>query len=306
MDLITAVHNKGLVVDGAMSTALEKLGVNTQNNLWTAIALVNDLEKVYQVHWDYFQAGAQLTITNTYQANVQGFLKAGYSQQQAQQFIAQAVQIAKQARSDYEKKTGRHNFVAGTIGSYGAYLADGSEYRGDYHLTTQELLDFHLPRLQVILKQEPDCLAIETQPQLFETQTLLNWMQNNNSTLPIYVSFTLRDPQTLSDGTTLAQAIKVINQYPQVFAVGVNCIAPAWVLPAVQQIHLQTTKEIIVYPNSGSSYDPQSKSWQPLSEKIDFYNLAKTWYHAGAHLIGGCCTTGVKEIQAIAQAFEEL
>ncbi|MCT6856991.1 MAG: homocysteine S-methyltransferase family protein, partial [Bombilactobacillus mellis] len=62
MDLITEVHNKGLVVDGAMSTALEKLGVNTQNNLWTAIALVNDLEKVYQVHWDYFQAGAQLTI----------------------------------------------------------------------------------------------------------------------------------------------------------------------------------------------------------------------------------------------------
>lgn len=306
MDLITAVHNKGLVVDGAMSTDLEKLGVNTQNNLWTAIALVNDLEKVYQVHWDYFQAGAQLTITNTYQANVQGFLKAGYSQQQAQHFIAQAVQTAKQARSDYEKKTGRHNFVAGTIGSYGAYLADGSEYRGDYHLTTQELLDFHLPRLQVILQQEPDCLAIETQPQLLETQTLLNWMQNNNSTLPIYVSFTLRDPQTLSDGTTLAQAIKVINQYPQVLAVGVNCIAPAWVLPAVQQIHLQTTKEIIVYPNSGSSYDPQSKTWQPLSEKIDFYSLAKTWYYAGAHLIGGCCTTGVKEIQAIAQAFEEL
>ena len=46
------------------------------------------------------------------------------------------------------KKTGKHNYVAGTVGSYGAYLADGNEYRGDYELSELEYLAFHLPRLR--------------------------------------------------------------------------------------------------------------------------------------------------------------
>ena len=135
----------GIVLDGAMSDELENQGVNTNNHLWTATALINQLDKVYQAHMDYFNAGAELVITNTYQANVQAFEKVGYSQEEAEKFIRDAVKIAKKARDDFEKKTGQHNYVAGTIGAYGAYLADGNEYRGDYDLSKEEYLEFHLP-----------------------------------------------------------------------------------------------------------------------------------------------------------------
>ncbi|MBA1395300.1 homocysteine S-methyltransferase, partial [Lactobacillus sp. XV13L] len=131
--------------------------------------------------------------------------------------------------------------------------------RGNYHLNANQLLAFHLTRLQTILSQHPDCIAIETQPQLFEVKTLLDWMQINAPQMPVYVSFTVQNPQTLSDGTPLKQAVLLVNNYHQVFAVGVNCLAPTKVLPAIQQIRSQTSKEIIVYPNLGSSYDPQSK-----------------------------------------------
>ncbi|MBT8970357.1 homocysteine S-methyltransferase family protein, partial [Lactobacillus delbrueckii subsp. bulgaricus] len=75
----------------------------------------------YQAHWDYFTAGAELVITDTYQANVQVFTQAGYSEQEAEKFIRDAVKVAKKARDDYEQKTGKHNYVAGTVGPYGAY-----------------------------------------------------------------------------------------------------------------------------------------------------------------------------------------
>ncbi|WP_290068637.1 homocysteine S-methyltransferase family protein, partial [Lactobacillus intestinalis] len=103
----------GIVLDGAMSDELENQGVNTNNHLWTATALINQVDKVYQAHMDYFNAGAELVITNTYQANVQAFEKAGYSQEEAEKFIRDAVKIAKKARDDFEKKTGQHNYVAG-------------------------------------------------------------------------------------------------------------------------------------------------------------------------------------------------
>ena len=102
MNLITKAKD-GIVLDGAMSDELERQGVQTNNKLWTATALTDELDKVYQAHWNYFEAGAELVITDTYQANVQAFIKAGYSQRQAQQFIRSAVKIAKKARDDFEK-----------------------------------------------------------------------------------------------------------------------------------------------------------------------------------------------------------
>lgn len=111
MDLIKQISSKGLVLDGAMSTALEKQGIDTNTDLWTAVALDKDLDKVYKVHMNYFQAGAQMAITDTYQANVQAFEKHGYSEDKAKEMIADAVKIAKKARDDFEKKTGIHNYA---------------------------------------------------------------------------------------------------------------------------------------------------------------------------------------------------
>ena len=213
MDLIKQISSKGLVLDGAMSTALEKQGIDTNTDLWTAVALDKDLDKVYKVHMNYFQAGAQMAITDTYQANVQAFEKHGYSEDKAKEMIADAVKIAKKARDDFEKKTGFHNYVAASVGSYGAYLAEGDEFRGDYDLTKKQYLDFHLPRLQVLLQNKPDCLAIETQPKLDEVVVLLDWLKENAPEMPVYVSFTLHDTTKISDGTPLKKVMEKINEY---------------------------------------------------------------------------------------------
>lgn len=306
MNLIDQVSSKGLVLDGAMSTALEKQGIDTNNDLWTAIALEKDLDKVYKVHMDYFKAGAQMTISNTYQANVQAFKKHGYTEKQAKQMIAKAVKVAQKARDDYEQKTGIHNFVAASVGPFCAYLARGDEFRGDYQLTNKQYLDFHLPRLKVLLENKPDCLAIETQPKLEEAVAILDWIKVNAPKIHVYVSFTLHDATKISDGTPLKQVMQKLNEYKQVFAVGANCFKPFLATAAINKMQEFTKKPIIIYPNLGGMYDEFQRNWIPFNAKFDFRKLSQEWYEHGARIIGGCCSTGVKEVGQIAAFYKTI
>lgn len=310
MNLITRAKGHGLVLDGAMSDELEQQGFNVQStHLWTAGALITDIDKVYRAHYAYLRAGANVIITDTYQATVRGFCEAGYSEKQARQYIKKAVVIAKKARDDFAQKTGQHNYVAATIGSYGAYLDDGSEYTGAYNLNREEFLAFHLPRLKAVLAEKPDLVAIETQPRLDEVLILLDWLKENAPQMPVYVSFTLKkqeDPNYISDGTSIKEAVTQVNQFKQVFAIGINCIHPLAVSPALYNIRLYTKKPMVVYPNLGGIYNIQKGKWEPFKEKIDLPTLVKKWYGLGAKLIGGCCSTLPKQIKIISQTYQNL
>ncbi|WP_283599381.1 homocysteine S-methyltransferase [Ligilactobacillus salivarius] len=300
MDFTEFLTNHTVVLDGAMSTPLERLGADTNNDLWTAKALIDNEELVYEVHKMYFEAGADLIITDTYQANVQAFEKVGYSEKEARNLIKKAVKIAQKARDDYENRTGKHNYIAGTIGPYGAYLANGSEYRGDYELSTKEYQQFHLPRIEELVNAEVDILAIETQPKLDEVLAILELLKEKYPQQKVYVSYTLSDDDTISDGTPLPRAIHALEDYSQVIAVGINCVKLELVEPALKNMKEITDKHLIVYPNSSAVYDPKSKTWSQPKTSATFEELIPNWYEAGARIIGGCCTTGPKEIKAVA------
>lgn len=300
MDFTEFLTNHTVVLDGAMSTPLERLGADTNNDLWTAKALIDNEELVYEVHKMYFEAGADLIITDTYQANVQAFEKVGYSEKEARNLIKKAVKIAQKARDDYENKTGKHNYIAGTIGPYGAYLANGSEYRGDYELSVEEYQQFHLPRIEELVNAEVDILAIETQPKLDEVLAILELLKEKYPQQKVYVSYTLSDDDTISDGTPLPRAIHALEDYSQVIAVGINCVKLELVEPALKNMKEITDKHLIVYPNSSAVYNPKSKTWSQTKTSATFEELIPNWYEAGARIIGGCCTTGPKEIKAVA------
>ncbi|MDY5246766.1 MAG: homocysteine S-methyltransferase [Ligilactobacillus salivarius] len=300
MDFTEFLTNHTVVLDGAMSTPLERLGADTNNDLWTAKALIDNEELVYEVHKMYFEAGADLIITDTYQANVQAFEKVGYSEKEARNLIKKAVKIAQKARDDYENKTGKHNYIAGTIGPYGAYLANGSEYRGDYELSTKEYQQFHLPRIEELATTGGDILAIETQPKLDEVLAIIELLKEKYPQQKVYVSYTLSDDDTISDGTPLPRAIHALEDYLQVIAVGINCVKLELVEPALKNMKEITDKHLIVYPNSSAVYDPKSKTWSQPKTSATFEELIPNWYDAGARIIGGCCTTGPKEIKTVA------
>jgi homocysteine S-methyltransferase len=293
-----------LVIDGALATELERRGCDLKDELWSAKILLEQPEKIRQVHYDYFKAGADCAITASYQATIEGFSKRGLSEQEALTLIHKSVRLAVEARDEFwadpENRVGRPRpFVAASVGPYGAFLADGSEYRGTYGLSESELMDFHRPRMEALIEAGADLLACETIPCLVEAQAVLKLLEEFQS-LQAWISFSCRDGIHVHEGQRLEDCVRQIEASPLVAAVGVNCTSPNFIPSLILEARKGTDKPVLVYPNSGEAYDAARNNWdgQPVYES--FSEEAREWYKAGARLIGGCCRTTPDDIQGIA------
>ncbi|PPV06433.1 homocysteine methyltransferase [Xanthomonas bromi] len=301
-----ALQDEGYVLlDGALATELEQRGCDLNDALWSARVLMEQPELIYQVHRDYFAAGAQCAITASYQATPLGFAARGLDVAQSQALIARSVELAMQARANHlqAQPHAAPMWVAGSVGPYGAYLADGSEYRGDYVLPIEQLMDFHRPRIAALAKAGVDVLACETLPSASEIMALRQLLQNEFAQLHAWFSFTLRDAERLSDGTPLAQVVPALDACAQVIAVGINCIALDQVTAALHSLSGLTALPLVVYPNSGEHYDASDKRWHAgHATARTLADQHAQWLAAGARLIGGCCRTTPRDIAALAAA----
>ncbi|AAW75184.1 homocysteine S-methyltransferase [Xanthomonas oryzae pv. oryzae KACC 10331] len=298
-------HDGCVLLDGALATELEHRGCDLNDALWSARVLIEQPELIYQVHRDYFAAGAQCAITASYQATPLGFAARGLDVAQSQALIARSVELAVQARADHlhAQPQAAPLWVAGSVGPYGAYLADGSEYRGDYVLPIAQLMDFHRPRIAALADAGVDVLACETLPSASEIVALRQLLQSEFPQLHAWFSFTLRDAAHLSDGTPLAQVVPALDACTQVIAVGINCIALDQVTAALHSLSALTALPLVVYPNSGEHYDASDKRWHAgHASALTLADQHAHWLAAGARLIGGCCRTTPRDIAALAAA----
>ncbi|MGE5373983.1 MAG: homocysteine S-methyltransferase [Bacteroidota bacterium] len=293
-----------LVIDGALATELERRGCDLKDDLWSAKILLEQPEMIRQVHYDYFKAGADCAITASYQATIEGFSKRGLNQQEALALIQKSVGLAVEARdqfwADVSNRVGRSRpFVAASVGPYGAFLADGSEYRGNYGLTETELMDFHRPRMQALIDAGADLLACETIPCLIEAQAMVKLLEEFQS-IQAWISFSCRDEIHVNEGQRLEDCVRLIVASPFVSAVGVNCTSPKYIPSLIREAGRATDKPILVYPNSGETYDPTKNDWDGQPVYASFSEEAREWYRAGARMIGGCCRTTPEDIRGIA------
>lgn len=291
-----------IALDGAMATELESRGCNLADNLWSAKVLIEQPQLIRDVHLDYFRAGAEVAITASYQATPAGFAARGLDNQQSCALIEKSVALAIDARSQYQQENpaAKDLLIAGSVGPYGAYLADGSEYRGDYIRSQDEFIAFHRPRIASLLAAGADLLACETLPSFPEICALITLLAEYPEA-NAWLSLTLKDSQHLSDGTPLNQVIAAISESPQVIAIGINCIALEKTTPALTYLQTLTDLPLVVYPNSGEHYDAQSKTWHQHHEVCGtLAGYLPEWLAAGAKLIGGCCRTSPKDIAELA------
>lgn len=291
------------VIDGAMATELEKLGVDTAHELWSAAALLNQPEVIARVHHAYFEAGADFATTNTYQANIAAFVAQGLTHDQSAELIKSAVHIAVASRNEWCVAHGvsaAEKLVAASVGPYGAYLADGSEYTGAYSLTDAEFRDFHRPRMELMQEAGADFFALETMPNAPEVVALLGLLADDFADAEAWLSLSLADADHLCDGSAVRDLAPLVNASDQVVAVGLNCTALENVAPALEFFSSVFDKPLLVYPNSGEKYDPATKTWTPAEPGDTFQTLVPSWLEAGATMIGGCCRTTPADIAQIA------
>ncbi|AAK81280.1 homocysteine S-methyltransferase [Clostridium acetobutylicum] len=291
-----------VILDGALATELEKRGCNLNDSLWSAKILANNPEIIENVHYDYFVSGSDCAITSSYQATIDGFMKNGFPRDKAKDLIRNSVAIAKKARDRFwGNPTNRRNrakpFIAGSVGPYGAYLADGSEYRGDYKIDENALIKFHKSNVKLLIEAGADILACETIPNLTEARAIVKLLEEFPGVYA-WISFSCKNDYEISDGTPIFECAKVLNSCKNIAAIGVNCTSPKYINSLIKEIKKASDKPIIVYPNSGEEYDANTKTWHGASSSNAFSISAKEWFENGASVIGGCCRTTPSDINA--------
>ena len=292
-----------LLLDGGLSNELERQGCDLNHKLWSAKLLDSNPEAIVLAHLAYLEAGARCIITSSYQATLPGFMAIGIDEAAARALILESVHMAEEARRRFRLAQPDHPspLIAASIGPYGAYLANGAEYRGDYGISDQELTDFHQPKINLLDSSEADILACETIPSFQEAKVLSMLLKNTRKAA--WVSFSCKDGQHISDGTPIEDCAALFCDHPSVFAIGVNCTTPAYISELIQSLKRKSReKKLIVYPNTGAVYHPESKTWSQLSESASCEVMVSEWIHLGADIVGGCCGIGPDQIKAMGKS----
>jgi homocysteine S-methyltransferase len=295
------------VLDGGLATELAVRGQDISGALWSARVLRENPGAIEQLHYDYFAAGASCATTASYQASYEGFATIGLGGDETTALLRRSVELAQSARSRYRKDhpaDRRELWVVASVGPYGAILHDGSEYRGDYGLTVEQLVAFHERRFEVLAASGADLLACETIPVLDEARALATLLARH-SDARAWMSFTSPDGTHTSHGELLADCARFLDRIPNVTAIGVNCVRPEVVGDAIRALREGSTKPIVVYPNSGEKWNAGTQDWSGTREHENFGGLAAQWVDDGASLVGGCCRIGPREIALLATSLRQ-
>ncbi|KAF2722609.1 homocysteine methyltransferase [Polychaeton citri CBS 116435] len=294
--LLSISPNNTLILDGGLATELETRGQDLSHPLWSGKILQQDPESIYRAHRDYFAAGARIAITASYQADTPGLQKhLGLDESEGKQLIELSVKLAQRARDDVAPSPDGELLVAGSVGPYGAYLADGSEYTGAYSLSQTEMQNFHRPRIQALVSAGADLLAVETIPNVHEAEAILSLLRTEFRGSLCWLSCTLA-PSGLAicDGTPLTELARLVDGYRDVaVAVGVNCVPPGLVTTALKELKQGTELPLVAYPNSGEEWDSKQRAWR--EGKGGEGDVDVEWRRL-AQLVGGCCRTGPEHI----------
>jgi homocysteine S-methyltransferase len=298
-----------LILDGGLATELERQGHDLSDSLWSARLLADDPAAIRQVHLDYYWAGADCCTSATYQATIAGFMERGMSAAAARELIRLSVRLVIEARDEFWAVEGNRinrwrPIVAASVGPYGAYLADGSEYSGDYNLDERGLTEFHRERWAILAESGADILACETIPSFAEARALAELLAESDDAWA-WFSFSCRDGQRIHDGTPIVECAAFLAGIERVAAVGINCTPPRFIPDLIRAVTAVIDKPVIVYPNSGETYDPVAKRWLGESVPSEFGTYSREWRKLGAGLIGGCCRTTPAHIRQISDRFRK-
>ncbi len=293
------------LVDGALATELERRGRDLGTALWSAAVLADDPDAIRAVHDDYLEAGADIVIGATYQASFEGFAAAGIDHDRACALMQRAVDLALAACRDHGGADDGPLAAAG-IGPYGAMLANGAEYTGDYGVGEAELMRFHRERLALLSASGADLLAIETIPSAAEAAVLAALLDEADGP-GAWLSFSCRDGARLNDGSAIGSVVRALAAVRRIAAFGVNCTHPRFVESLIGEIRAAAPEaDVVVYPNLGEPWNPRTRRFEPAPGSEPFEALAVRWYQAGARLIGGCCRTTPAHIAAVGRRLDRV
>lgn len=285
MKLLERLKNEVLTADGAIGTVLYSYGLeycHEEMNLQRP-------ELIEKIHSEYIAAGADVIQTNSYGANAIKLARYGL-EEDVEAINKAAIAIAKKAAAPGGQ------YVLATIG--------GIRGIRNTDVTLEEILTAVRVQAEALLSGQPDAVLLETYynfEELTETVKLIRSLTD----VPIIAQVSMAEPGVLQNGLPLNDAFEQL-QAIGADIVGVNCrLGPHHTIQAFETVQLPEQAFMSAYPNA-SLLDIEDGRVVYESE-IDYYaKAAVELRNQGVRLIGGCCGTTPKHIQAVKQALSQL
>jgi homocysteine S-methyltransferase len=303
MALSRLIEEQGYaVLDGGFSTCLEERGYPLDRLLWSGLAVVERPDIVESVHKSFLAHGADIITTSSYQISYEGFSTRGWGAEEVNDIIRCTTGVAVKARDDF-RMGGRYPLVAASVGTFGAHLADGSEYVGLYGKSARDLCEWHRGKFEILSRSGCDIVACETVPCVDEAVALAELLSGLPAELArsSWLSMSCSSDSLLNSREPLEKALRRVED-PDAFTatsghrfgIGINCTNPQYIAGLLEIIadNCSRSRTVVVYPNSGELYNEVDKVWRSRGTDFpSFSELVPVWYDLGARVIGGCCRT---------------
>lgn len=320
--LLKALAERVLIFDGATGTQYQAAGLSDQSFTLRAESHFPDTVKkaadrldgklldgcneilnltepslVEQIHLNYLDAGSDLIETNSF-----GSTDIVLGEYEISELVPElcfaAAQIAKSA-AQQRSTPDRPRFAIGALGPGTRLVSLGQA-------TFDGLVATYQQGFEAMLKAEVDGLLLETLQDLLMVKAGIvaanNAMQSTGRKVPIIVQVTMEQTGTMLVGSELGAALNMIESFPSVVAVGMNCATgPVEMASHVRFLGENSTRPISIQPNAGL---PQMEKGQAVykltpSELADHHeNFVE---NHGVAICGGCCGTTPEHIRQVAE-----
>src|SRR5690606_18874219 len=316
--LTKAAAERILILDGAMGTMIQQLGLAEENfrgerfKDWSKplkgnndLLVLTEPQRIEDIHYAYFMAGADIAETNTFSATA--VAQADYDCESAVYDINyQGVVVARRAALRAEAEDGRRRFVAGALGPTNKTSSMSTDVTNPGHrsITFDALVAAYGEAIRGLVDAGADLLLFETITDTLNTKAGIFAAQRlfveRGIDVPIMISGTITDlsGRTLSGQTPTAFWYSVRHASP--FTIGLNCALGANAMRA----HLGELSDvadtfICAYPNAGlpNAFGQYDESPEFMAEQIEGFAAA-----GYVNIVGGCCGSTPEHIKAIAEA----
>ena len=268
------IGKRVLIMDGAMGTMLQKLGLNPGHapDLWN----IENPEAIALVHRQYFEAGSQVLTTNTFGCT-RPRLKEYNAEKNLSDIVLRACDILRNVIKD-------NALIAGDIGPLGLMVEPLGE------LLFETAVELFSEQIHALVKGGVDIILIETMFDIQEAKAAIVAAKDVAPTLPIFVSLTYGQKGVLDTGTSPEVAGSIVEGF-NVDAFGINCsLGPNEMMPVVESLVDNSSLPIMVQPNAGLPVFKDGRTIYNLSDE-EVASYATYFVEKGVSVIGGCCGT---------------
>lgn len=302
-------RGEAVLLDGGVGTEILRRGV-----YWRDHGLAQHPEVVRQVHQDYLAAGADLIRTDTFQLNRRAYSNLFHGLEHMRRIgpkgledkwaalTRRAVELAREARA----KAGKNSDGAAIAGVISPLE---HSFRPDLAPSESDCRREHAEIAEVMRSAGVDLILLESMNTIREARAASEAARA--ASLPVWVSFVVREQARLLGGEPLADAVSAVEA-AGAEAVMVNCTPLEDISAAVRELRRASKKPRGAFAHIGR-YDPPSWkfgfyprfSGTERVSPLKYAQAAREWKKNGAQILGGCCGTTPEHIRALRAALDE-